>query len=384
VHTREVLQGNSAACELEFRIVTRDGRECWISHGCQDVYGDTGEYLGRRGSNHDITDRKQADEELREKDRFMERMLQSSAVATFVVDAEHKVVYWNSACEDLTGIKSKDLLGTSDHWKAFYDHRCPCVADIIIDNKVDEMAKFYKVCADSVLIPDGIRAEGWYPHLEGKCRYIVFDAAPIRDDHGRLIAAIQTLQDITDRKAAEEALRESQRQQKAILDNIPDIAWLKDKESRFVAVNEAFGRSCGLRPQDLADKTDLNLWPRDLAERYRADDREVMESGRRKHVEEPLTDSEGRTLWIETTRTPIFDEQGNFVGTAGIARDITERKGTEEALKNREELLQKIFDVLPVGLWFADKDGKLLRGNPAGVKIWGTGAHGEGGGNRCR
>jgi len=85
-----------------------------------------------------------------------------------------------------------------------------------------------------------------------------------------------------------------------------------------------------------------------------------------------LTDSEGKSLWIETIKTPIYDAHGNVIGTAGIARDITERKRTEEELKRRENLLQKIFDVLPVGLWFADKDGKILRGNPAGVKIWGA------------
>jgi PAS domain S-box-containing protein len=288
-----------------------------------------------------IIKRKRAEEALKEKDKFMESMVQSSAVATFVVDAEHKVIYWNRACEDLTGIKSEDLMGTSDHWRAFYDHRRPCVADIIIDNAFNEMTNLYKVYAKSVLIPDGIRAEGWYPNLGGKNRYIVFDAAPICDDNGKLIAAIETLQDITKRKQAEDALQEGQRQLKAILDNIPDIAWLKDKESRFIAVNEPFGKSCGFKPEDLVGKTDFDIWSRDLAEKYRADDEKVMESGKRKQVEEPLTDSEGKSLWIETIKTPIYDAQGNFVGTAGIARDITERKKAEESLQETLERLRK-------------------------------------------
>ncbi|MDP2815567.1 MAG: PAS domain S-box protein, partial [Rectinemataceae bacterium] len=346
VHMHDMLQGKSGACELEFRIVTRDGHDCWISHVCQDVYSHTGEYLGRRGSNRDNTAHKRAAEALQEKDKFMDSIIQSSAVATFVINADHKVTYWNGACEDLTGIKSEDLLGTSDHWKAFYDHPRPCVADVIIDDKVNEMANFYEVYAKSDLIPDGIRAEGWYPNLGGKNRYVVFDAAPIRDDNGKLIAAIETLQDITKRKRAEDALHEGQRQQKALLDNIPDIAWLKDRENRFIAVNEPFGKSCGFKPENLVGKTDFDIWPRNLAEKYRADDKEVMESGKRKHVEEPLTDSEGKSLWIETTKTPIYDEQGNVLGTAGIARDITWRKEAEEKLQTTLESLRKSFATI--------------------------------------
>jgi PAS domain S-box-containing protein len=163
------------------------------------------------------------------------------------------------------------------------------------------------------------------------------------------------IRDITKRKRAEEALRESQLHQKAILDNIPDIAWLKDKESRLIAVNEPFGKSCGFEPEDLVGKTDLDIWPRDLAERYRADDKEVMESGKRKQVEEPLKDNEGRILWIETIKTPIYDEHGDISGTAGIARDITERKRAEEKLQKTLKSLRKSFGTIiqvhDIGRW---------------------------------
>jgi PAS domain S-box-containing protein len=140
-------------------------------------------------------------------------------------------------------------------------------------------------------------------------------------------------------KYTEDALRKIELQQEAMLNSIPDMAWLKDKDSRFIAVNEAFGRSCGFKPEDLTGKTDLDIWPLDLAERYRADDREVMESRSRKCVEEPLADKEGKVLWIETIKTPIFNDKGEVIGTTGIARDITERKKMEEALRNsRAEL----------------------------------------------
>jgi len=128
-------------------------------------------------------------------------------------------------------------------------------------------------------------------------------------------------------------------QQKALLDSIPDIAWLKDLGSRFIAVNEPFGQACGVKPEDLVGKTDLDIWPGNLAARYRADDREVIRSGKMKRVEEPLVDINGRQTWIETIKVPILNADRQVIGTAGGARDITDRK-LSEALqrRNREEL----------------------------------------------
>lgn len=128
---------------------------------------------------------------------------------------------------------------------------------------------------------------------------------------------------------SEGLLRQIELQQKAILNNIPDIVWLKDKESRFIAVNEAFAKACGLTLQSLVGKTDLDIWPLGLALKYRADDKEVMESGRRKCVEERLDDKEGKVKWIETIKTPIYNEGERLSGQPalpGILRSVRDMK----------------------------------------------------------
>lgn len=147
--------------------------------------------------------------------------------------------------------------------------------------------------------------------------------------------------EISERKRVEAAFAEIRRQQQALLDNIPDIAWLKDKDSRFIAANEPLARACGFEQEELIGKTDLDIWPWHLAEKYRADDQEVIRTGRRKSVEEPLEDAGyGKQIWLETIKTPIFNERGEVVGTSGIARDITARKQAEELLRQSKEELE--------------------------------------------
>lgn len=166
--------------------------------------------------------------------RICVNMVENCAVAIFVVDAEHKVIHWNRACEELTGIRSADMLGTSNHWKAFYDKQRPTLSDLIIDNDVENMEGLYAVHGTSVLIPQGQHAEGWYPSVGGKKRYLIFDASPIHHADGKLLGVVQTLQDITVLKQMEEEkerlnceLREALNEIKTLTGLIPICAACK-------------------------------------------------------------------------------------------------------------------------------------------------------------
>jgi PAS domain S-box-containing protein len=147
--------------------------------------------------------------------------------------------------------------------------------------------------------------------------------------------------DISDRKLVEQALQKSEeiakereQQLSSLLNNIPHIAWLKDRDGRFLAVNEPFAQACGYTSSQLIGLTDLDIWHHELAEAYMRDDREVIDLGTQKQVEERLIAADGTYRWIETSKSPVVNDFNESIGTAGIAMDITERKQAELAFQS--------------------------------------------------
>jgi PAS domain S-box-containing protein len=159
------------------------------------------------------------------------------------------------------------------------------------------------------------------------------------------------LSDITDYKQTEAVLRKQERQLNTLLNNIPDIVWLKDRYSRFIAVNKAFSKVRGVSPENIIGKTDDEFRPLPLARKYRDEDSDVMMSRQRKCFEEPLANRFGEITWIETIETPVFNDQREIVGTTGISRDVTQRRELETALRQSEQRLSLALSVTATGIW---------------------------------
>jgi len=161
-------------------------------------------------------------------------------------------------------------------------------------------------------------------------------------------AQLQAIQ--AEHERTKKTLRDTLSRQDAILDNIPDMVWLKDLDSRFLIVNEAFVKASGITKEELIGKTDFDFWPLNLAERYRRDDIEVIRSGKRKSIEEMLFQSQAEDIWIETIKSPVCNEQGEIVGITGIARNVTDRKRAFDELAKSEakyrELVQSAKSII--------------------------------------
>ncbi|MDO9297901.1 diguanylate cyclase [Bradyrhizobium sp.] len=136
------------------------------------------------------------------------QLMQHLVVPTFVIDPQRRVVIWNRACERLTGVAASEVLGTSLHWRAFYEKRRYCLADLVALGRQDKVGDLYPEHTAPEDNRLGSSAENWcvMPRL-GNHLYLAIDAGPIHDEAGNLIAVVETLRDMTDQKRAEMALK---------------------------------------------------------------------------------------------------------------------------------------------------------------------------------
>ncbi|MFH1019176.1 MAG: diguanylate cyclase [Pseudomonadota bacterium] len=190
----------------EVVFVAKSGRRIPVEGKISTDFKD-GELVATRGIFRDISQRKEAADLLREQKLFTEKLIRYSAVPIFVLDPQHRVTDWNRACEMLTGIAAEQMVGTANHWQAFYRKKLPCLADIVIDSSERRnSAALYTAANDAELLEEGLHAEEWLDAVGGARRYLSCDAVPIYNQGKALVAVIQTLHDLTERKKMEEAL----------------------------------------------------------------------------------------------------------------------------------------------------------------------------------
>jgi PAS domain S-box-containing protein len=151
-------------------------------------------------------------------------------------------------------------------------------------------------------------------------------------------------------RVASTELQEGSFRMRAILDNIPDGAWVKDREGRYIAVNAAAARAVGREMDDILGRCDRELFDPARALEFEESDRSVTESGVPSRIEQRRVDGGGRERDVETITTPIVDEDGQVVGTTGIARDVTDRKRQEQHRRVLETKMQESQKLESLGV----------------------------------
>jgi PAS domain S-box-containing protein len=200
------------------------------------------------------------------------------------------------------------------------------------------------------------------------------DRARTRDDTVAEITALK--QRIKELEKAEftwmeEALHLRESYLAAIIEYMPGYVWLKDGESRYLTANPAYVRTVGMQSAaEIAGRTDRDFWPADLADKFRREDLDVMETGKTFAGEESIS-RDGTVQWFKVFKAPVRDRQGAVIGTAGFARDITAHKQAAEALRRSEEKYRTIFERSIGGICETTPDGRYRGLNQAAADIFG-------------
>ncbi|MCX6575261.1 MAG: PAS domain S-box protein, partial [Candidatus Aminicenantes bacterium] len=313
----------------ETHLLKKDGKPIICSISAVAVKDEQGSIQYFDGTIEDITERKRAENALRENEMRYRALFECANDAVFLLSSEGKHVMVNKRAAEMLGYSIKDLIGLS-------------YGDIVAPSEHKDATNKLQAVWNGESFSTYERI---FRKKNGTEFPVEITIALISDVEGKPLFIQSVVRDITDRKRAEEDLTKERNLLRTLIDNLPDYIFIKDVESRFVINNVAHLRCLGAKTQDeVIGKADIDFFPNKMAEQYLADEREIIRSRRALAVrEEPSIDrTTGDRKWLLTTKVPLVGANGRAVGLVGISRDITERKRAEEELSKHREHLEEL------------------------------------------
>jgi PAS domain S-box-containing protein len=270
------------------------------------------------------------------------RIIDGSPVASFVLNSQHKVIHWNTAIEALTGIKREEVIGTSDHRRAFFNTDKKIMADMIIDGaSVEEIeARYEGKARKSLLIEGAYDVEDFFPiKQETSGKWLHFTGSPVKDNDGTVIGAIETLEDITERKVMESALRDSESNYRGLFESALEAIWVNDAEGNIQTANESAARLTGYSVKEL-QQANLRLFISESEIQFSWEIRQKLLQGQQlnRSYEQTVIRKDGLEVVCMLT-TNLITRAGEKKAFQTIARDITEAK---REFDNQHFYLQEI------------------------------------------
>jgi len=293
---------------------------------------------------NNITERKRTEEALKESEEKF-RQLAENINDAFIIGSKDKIIYVNPAFEKIFGRYREELIKNPD----------------LINNISGLVTKngSYKKNLEIGDENNAAQVRFHYTLPSGSERWLWTRKFNIFNAKGEPYRYALVTSDITEQKQLELALIQNKSQLQAILDNIPYLAWLKDKDGKYVMVNEPFAGYYKLNPDEIIGKTDFDLNTEKTAKNYKKNDDYVISSGKRE-LTEHTEEHDGKNRWVETLKTPILNSNGNIIGITGISRDITDRKQIEEAIKTSGDQLRSLLQNSSDAINILDEQGKII------------------------
>jgi PAS domain S-box-containing protein len=316
----------------------------WLFLTAAPLKDEDGNIIGAVETLQDVTERRLAEEALRESEKKLSEIVQGSSIPTFVINDQHIMTHCNRAYENLTKISANLILGTQAYWMTFYGTERPILADFVVDGATDKEIRAYygDTLRRSEVIEGAYEAEDFFPDLGEDGKWIFFTAAPILDDEGNITGAIETLQDVTGRKKSEQALMESEKRYRTLLDFAPYPVIVFTLEGNVSYLNPAFTETFGWTLRELEGRK-LSFMPPGAEAEDNGDLKHLFQRKVILRKETRRTTKDGRVLDV-ILRSAVFSvSEDQPEGTLVILRDVTHEK---RIARNNEAML-RISMALP-------------------------------------
>lgn len=351
------------ASSLEYRICTKQGPVRWLGDFARPEWDEMQQRVVRvLGAVQDITERKGAEQALQRAHAELERHVteRTAELVETNTSLQREIAERRRAEGELRQAEAKYRSIFESAVEGIYqstpDGRFlaanPALARIwgydspaeMLANLTDLERQLYVDPTRRTVFRQQIETHGEVHAFEyesyrrdGSIIWISEHSRAVRAADGKVLHYEGTIQDITTRKEAEEALRASETKYRALIENLEQSVFLKDDELKFVAANWSFCERLGCSEAELIGKTDYDLYPEPLAQKYRADDLLVLQEGRHVESEEERPDN-GSARLVRVVKTPVRDGQGQIVGVLGISWDVTEQRMLETQLRQSQKM----------------------------------------------
>ena len=322
---------------MEYRLLRHDGEYRWVLDIGVPRFSQDRSFAGYIGIGIDVTERRRAEEaHIRSA-----AIIESSDDAIVGTDLSGTVTDWNRGAERLFGYLASEAVGKRLPFLAPPDH-------------FDEVQHIFKKVTNGEVVKhhETVRQRKDGTHVE-----ISLTASPIVDSEGRVIGASGIARDITERKLAEEAIRESEVRYRRIVETTNEGVWVLDAKLHTSYVNRQMAEMLSYEPHEMVGRSVFDFYfPEDVENKRQALSR--REQGLREQVDERLRRKDGSELWVRMAAAPVFKDKGEFDGALAMMSDITERKRAEEAIHESEERFRLVASTAPVMIWMSGLDRK--------------------------
>ena len=333
----------------------KDGSDIIASLTVSPIRNADGNVIGASKIIRDITERKRIEESIHQNQAMLTLAMQSSRMGVWELDLATDTVSWSEELEGIFGLGKGHFAGTE---RDFFD----------LVHEDDRDAAWAEIQA-AIAQRRPYSIEFRFYHGDGTVRWMEGRGEAVYSQKGEPVRLYGVGIDITERKRAERALRDSEQRFSRFMQHLPGLAWIKDLDGRYVYANESAEKSFGVSGARLYGKTDEEIFPRETAAQFRSHDARALASGSGIQIAESLVEEDGVLHHSIVSKFPIPGADGTTALIGGMAIDVTDQKQAEEALRKRMVFDEAVMRNMGEGLYTLDAQGLVTSMNPAAEKL---------------